>query len=233
MEYLHNGFTLNIPDGVFPLSTDSMILADFVKLPRSAEVLDLGSGCASLGLMLCANDPHCRVTGMELDPTAHTAALDNIEANDLKSRLFSICADLREIRSHIAAGSFSCCISNPPYFSGGPASLETPTARRTDFCTAEELFQAAAWALRYGGDFFLVHKPDQLARLCACAAECKLEPKRLRLIRHRPGSDVSLILLQCRKGGKPGLKWEEICLQDDSGTPSADYQRIYHLNDFK
>ena len=226
MEYLHNGFTLNIPDGVFPLSTDSMILADFVKLPRSAEVLDLGSGCASLGLMLCANNPHCRVTGMELDPTAHTAALDNIEANDLKSRLFSICADLREIRSHIAAGSFSCCISNPPYFSGGPASLETPTARRTDFCTAEELFQAAAWALRYGGDFFLVHRPEKLAELCACGAKYNLEPKRLQLLRHQEGGPVSLILLACRKGGEDGLAAQTVGASDRHGVECGICQPI-------
>ena len=59
MEHLYNGFTLSLPADAFPLSTDSMILADFVRLPKNASVLDLGSGCGTLGLLLCAKDPLC------------------------------------------------------------------------------------------------------------------------------------------------------------------------------
>ena len=66
MEQLPNGYTLELSDGCFPLSTDSMLLAHFAKLPRYAQVLDLGSGCGTLGLLLCAGDPNCTVTGVEL-----------------------------------------------------------------------------------------------------------------------------------------------------------------------
>ncbi len=209
MEYLDNGYTLETPPGTFPLGTDSLALRDFVRLPKNAKVLDLGAGCGTLGLLLCAKDPSCTVTGMELTAIAHQAALDNIRRNGLTHRLSSICGDLRKLPAFLPAGSFHCCVSNPPYFSGGPASKDLPLARRDDTCSSRELFEAAAWALRYGGDFFLVHKPERLAELCACAASVALEPKRLRLIRHAPGKPVSLILLQCRKGGKPGLIWEE------------------------
>ena len=50
MEYLHNGYTLEFSPDAFPLSTDSVALAHFVKLPKNARVLDLGSGCGTLGL---------------------------------------------------------------------------------------------------------------------------------------------------------------------------------------
>ena len=229
MEYLQNGFQLNIAPGTFPLSTDSILLSDFVKLPKNAAVLDLGSGCGTLGLLLCAKADNLTVTGIELDETAHAAALENIRRNALQGRLFSICADLRSIPSHFSPGSFHCCVSNPPYFTGGPASKAAPQARRDDNCSLEELFTVAAWAIRYGGDFFLVHKPERLAEICACAASNGLEPKRLRLVRHSPDAEVSLILLQCRKGGKPGLIWEELCLHNADGTPSDRYKKIYHL----
>lgn len=229
MEYLQNGFQLNIAPGTFPLSTDSILLADFVKLPRQSTILDLGSGCGTLGLLLCAKDENCTVTGIELSETAHAAAVENILRNALQSRLFSICEDLRSIPNQFPSGSFCCCVSNPPYFTGGPASKSVPDARRDDNCTLNELFAAAAWATRYGGDFYLVHKPERLAEICACATGCGLEPKRLRLVHHNPHSDVSLILLQCRKGGKPGLIWEELCLHNADGTPTESYKKIYHL----
>ena len=37
-----------------------------------------------------------------------------------------------------------------------------------------------------------------------------------------------LILLQCRKGGKSGLTWEEKCLQNDDGTASDYFRQVYH-----
>ena len=229
METLHNGFTIDFPGGAFPLSTDSMVLADFVRLPKNARVLDLGSGCGTLGLLLCAKDHHCSVLGVELTEQAHRAAEDNIARNGLEDRLFSICADLRAMPEEIPAGQFHCAVSNPPYFSGGKRSTKTPIARQDDFCSTKELFSAAAKYLRYGGDFFLVHKPDRLAELMVCACGSGLEPKRLSLVRHRPGSDPGMILLQCRKGGKPGLRLEELTLYHADGAPTGDYRRIYHL----
>ena len=228
MEFLQNGFTLHIPQGCFPLSTDSILLADFVKLPPRANVLDLGAGCGTLGLLLCAKDANCSVTGLELDKSAHCAALNNIHRNQLQSRMTSQCADLRQLAPGMT-GHFSCCVSNPPYFSGGEASIATPIARREDCCSPSELFATAAKALKYGGDFYLVHKPERLSQLCACASAVGLEPKRLRLIRHKEGGSISLILLSCRKGGKPGLIWEEKSLHHADGSPTDYYNTLYHL----
>ncbi len=225
METLSGGYTLDTGENAFPLSTDSMVLADFVKLPRNATVLDLGSGCGTLGLLLCARDAGCSVTGVEIDPSAHETALENIRANHLSSRLSSICTDLRTL----SPGSYHIVLSNPPYYSGGPASREHPAARRDDTCTLEDLFAAAARSLRTGGDFFLVHKPERLAQLCACGENHQLEPKRLKLVRHQKNGPVTLILLACRKGGKPGLIIEDMYLFAEDGTPSSDYRRIYHI----
>ena len=229
MEFLPNGFTLEPGEGSFPLSTDSMVLAHIARLPRQARVLDLGSGCGTLGLLLCARDPGCAVTGIELNSAAHAAALENIRRNGLDDRMESICADLRQVPSLVPPGSFSCCISNPPYFSGGPASQDHTAARREDLCSLADLCRSAAWALKYGGDFFLVHRPERLAELIARAAENGLEAKTLWLLRHREGGPISLVLLQLRKGAKPGLKIQEQTLFTKENTPTPFYKEVYHI----
>ena len=231
MEQLHGGYSLEICEGAFPLSTDSMALSGFVKLPKNAQVLDLGSGCGTLGILLCAADPSCSVTGIELDTHAHDTACANICRNHLNGRLQSICTDLRRISAVLEAGSFHACVSNPPYFSSGPQSRTVPLARRNDTCSTDELFAAAGWALRYGGDFFLVHRPEKLAELCACGSRHGMEAKRLQLLRHKDGGPVALILLQFRKGGKPGLMWEEVCLHDAQGQPTEYYRQLYHMKE--
>ena len=225
MEYLSNGITLRTGAQSFPISTDSMLLAHFAKLPRNAKVLDLGAGCGTLGLLLCAKDETCHVTGIELSQDAHAAAEENIQRNGLGMRLSSICGDLRQFMG----SNYHCCVSNPPYFSGGPESKRNPLARREDCCSPEDLFTAAAKALKFGGDFFLVHKPERLAQLIACGANVGLEAKRLRLVRHREGGEISLILLQFRKGGKPGLIMEEATLFDKENNPTDFYRSVYHI----
>lgn len=230
MEQLQNGYTLDLSPGAFPLSTDSMVLSGFIRLRGAADVLDLGSGCGTLGLLLCAKYPDCRVTGIELDGAAHRMALENSARNGLSTRLLSICADWNDIPSFLAPEGFSCCISNPPYFSGdGSESLRLPRARQEDQNALKGLFTAAAWALKFGGDFYLVHRPERLAELFVRAAEHRLEAKRLCLVRHRADGPVTLVLVRFRKGARPGLKWEELCLFDAQGRPTDAYKTLYHL----
>lgn len=229
METLFNGYTLDIAPGTFPLSTDSMALADFVRLPKQARVLDLGSGCGTIGMLLCARDSGCTVTGIELDETAHTMALKNANVNGLQDRLCSICGDLTDLSVHTAAGSFDVCVSNPPYFTAGFLSRTTPQARHEQNCSLDSLMASAAFALKFGGDFYLVHKPERLAEIFASACSRKLEPKRLCLLRHRENGPVSLVLVHCRKSAKPGLVWEDASLYDADNCPTPYYRQIYHL----
>ena len=75
----------------------------------------------------------------------------------------------------------------------------------------------------------LITREERMAELIAKAAPLGLEAKRLQLLRHRADGPVSLILLQLRKGGKPGLRWEEISLRRPDGTPTPAYREIYHI----
>lgn len=229
MEILQNGYTLELCEGAFPLSTDSMVLAYFARLEKNAKVLDLGSGCGTLGLLLCAKDPGCRVTGVELSETAHAMALENIRRNGLDSRMASICADLRSIPQRIAANRFSVCISNPPYFVGGALRPGQENARHETQCSLEDVFTAAAWATKYGGYFYLVHKPQRLEEMMVLSGRLGFACKRLCMLRHSPDTLPDVVLLAFRKGGKPGLTLEEICLRDASGDYSQAYRDIYHI----
>ena len=181
-----------------------MVLSHFVRLPKNARVLDLGSGCGTLGLLLCAVNEGCRVTGVELSqgcpprrPRQHPPQRSDEPAWKVYAPMCG------KFPAAFPAGSFDVCISNPPYFSGGPASRTAALARREDACSPADLFGAAAWTLKYGGDFFLVHRPERLAELIIRGSEVNLEAKRLCLVRHRADSPVNLVLLQLRKGGKP------------------------------
>lgn len=210
-----------------------MVLADFVRLPKAAQVADLGSGGGALGLLLCGRYPDCTVTGVELCQEAHQAALENIARNRL-DRLRSVQGDLRQVRTMLPGGVFSCAVSNPPYFCGGLPStgVAGAQARQESTCTLSDVYEAAAWLLRFGGDFFLVHRPERITDLMALGRQWRLEPKLMQLVRHKAASSVSLVLLQCRRGAKPGLRLlPDLILFHPDGSPTSRYREIYHLGD--
>ena len=231
-DFLQNGLRL-LHDG-FRLGTDSVLLSQFVTLPRRARVADLGSGCGSLGLLLCARDGECSVTGIELDESAHALALQNIENNRLAHRMTALHGDVRELRALLPAGGFDCVLSNPPYFPprSGKLSEKAPSARSELTLPLQALCSAAAWLLQTGGRFSVVHRPERLCDLFCAMRENGLEPKRLRFVRHRADCPPNLVLIEARRGGRPGLQTEaDFISQKSDGTPTDEYRAAYHIGD--
>ena len=113
LESLWNGVRMLQPERGFRLGTDSVLLAEFLSLPANASVADLGAGCGTLGLLLCARDPGCTVTGLELRESACALAQENITLNALSSRLSVRQGDVRGIASYFPACSFDCVKCTP------------------------------------------------------------------------------------------------------------------------
>ena len=229
-ETLWNGVILRQQDAQFRLSTDSVACAWFAGFPSRSKIADLGCGSGAIALMLLASDPTLQVTGIELQPEAAAMARENAANNPVT--FTALQGDLRAIRTLLPAGSMDGVISNPPYFPiGSGKSAEGPLAlaRSEETCSLAQLCQAAAWLLRWGGRFVLVHRPERLADLIWELRTQNLEPKRLRFVRHKASGPVSLVLLEARKGGKAGLCYEpDLVLFDENGSETEEYQRMYH-----
>lgn len=229
-EQLGRDILLHMEDESFPLSTDSVLLAAFAKPGKNARVADLGSGCGTLGLLLCVRRPDCTVAGVELDREAHERALENIRRNGLEGQLRSHLGDVRQIRSLFPPGSFDCVVSNPPYFPSGSGkkSEKHPMARSEETLNVTQLCQAAAWLLPTGGRFYLVHRPQRLCDVFCALRQAGLEPKRLQWVRHRPSAPCCLFLTEAVRGGKPGLSYEPDLIEFyEDGSPTEGYRTAY------
>lgn len=195
-------FTLEQRPGVFPLGTDSQALGGFAQVRRGERVCDLGCGSGVLGLYLLAREPSLRLTGLELDPPSAALARSNFAANGLEARVVE--GDLRAVRELFPAGSFDLAVSNPPYFAVG-SGYSGGRARMEETCSLAELCAAAAWLVRSGGRFALVHRPERLCDLFCTLRAHGLEPKRLQLVQ-APGRPPSAVLVEAWRQGKPSLE---------------------------
>ncbi len=215
----------------FRLSTDSVLLADFVRVRGAARGIDLGCGSGILSLLLAWEQEKLSMTGLELLPEAAAVARENAAINALSSRMAVVEGDIRQVRALFRAGSFSLAVSNPPYFpagSGGlPPDAQRAAARSEAGCGLRELCEAASYLLCTGGSFFLVHRPERLSELCVRLTAQGLEPKRLRFVCSRADRAPSLLLLEARRGGRPGLTVEApLVLRGPDGGDSEELRRI-------
>ena len=216
----------------FRLGTDCVLLADFARPAGAQRGIDLGCASGAALLLLLSRTEKLRMTGLEIVPEAAELARKNLAENGLEARGEIVTGDLREHRALFRAGSFDLVIANPPYYPAGsgalPADADRAAARGELLCTLEDVCRAAGYLLRTGGRACLVHKPERLSELFCRLTENGLEPKRLRLVCGRPESAPSLVLVEARRGGKPGLEIAPpLLLQGPDGGESAELGRIY------
>ena len=74
----------------------------------------------------------------------------------------------------------------------------------------------------------MVFPTERLAELLEMARRFGLEPKRLRLVQNTAQAAPKLLLLEAKKGGRPGLAvLPPLLLRDPDGGESAELSRIY------
>ena len=216
-----------------PITTDSILLADFAVLHSGEKGADLGCASGLLMLMLLWREKGLRMTGLELLPEAVQLAEENLRANGLQERAELVYGDLRETARKLPNGGFDFIISNPPYYtteSGSQSPDEARSgARGEKTLRLPELCRAASQLCRSGGRVFFCYRAERLVSLLQEMREQHLEPKRIRFVHHNAASPASLLLVEGRKDGKPGLKAEPAFLiRGEDGKETEEYRRICH-----
>ena len=215
------------------VTTDSVLLADFAAVRGGEKGADLGCGSGLLMVLLLRRESGLQMTGFEIQPEALRLAEENLRINGLLERAELVCGDLRETVKRLPNGGFDFVISNPPYFlpeSGRmPPDGARETARGETALKLPELCAAASRLCRSGGRIFLCHRPERLVSLLQEMRAHHLEPKRIRFVHHDLHAPASLLLLEGRKDGKPGLSVEApFLIRGEDGAETEEYRRICH-----
>ena len=115
----------------FRLSTDCVLLADFVNTAGAARGIDLGCASGAIALLLLARTDKLHMTGLEIVPEAAALAEENMRANAFDARSDIVCGDIRRHRELFRAGGFDLVAANPPYFPVGSGKLSPDAVRRS------------------------------------------------------------------------------------------------------
>lgn len=207
-DLLVKGYKIIQDDERYRFTSDSVLLARFVKAKKGERVADFCAGSGIVGLHFFAENTGVEsVTLFEMQQEFAQMCQKTVALNNLQGvftvenvRLQGIPACYTEV--------FSLVLCNPPYGHGGVPTPDREAALCREECTLtlDELCGAAARCLKFGGRFALVYRADRLCELLASLIKYNLQPKKLQFVAGKRGKKPYLVVVSATKGGRRGLE---------------------------
>jgi tRNA1Val (adenine37-N6)-methyltransferase len=203
-------------------------LGQFSRIRKNEKVVDLGTGCGILPLLLSqTTKPHSFV-GVEIQKELAELANKNVRLNHLEDRVWILQKDFRELKEAFPPGSFDVVLSNPPYrkYRTGRVNpaMDKAIARHEIRGTLEDLISIASYLLPPKGRCYLIFPALRTVDLLVVLRSQKLEPKRLQFVHPHIGEEAKFILSESIKDSGVELKVMDplILPRDESGCLSTD-----------
>ena len=225
--------TLQQSSDGYRFALEVFLLADFVPSVPAAPLIDLGTGCGVVALLLARRFPALRITGLELQQTLAALAQRNVVCNDLCGRVEIIRGDICQVPTLFAGGTFGTVVCNPPYRAVGHGRLnphpEKAVARHELALSLPQLAQAARHLLYRRGRYVMVYHPSRMVELCAQFAALRLRPRRLRMVHATVQAPATMVLVEAIRDGRDALTvMPPLYVYATDGSYSAEMQDIFH-----
>jgi tRNA1Val (adenine37-N6)-methyltransferase len=204
----------------YRFSIDAVLLSQFITLRKEEKVIDMGTGCGILPLLLSQTTKAHFFVGVEIQKGLAECAKKNVILNHLGDRISILHQDFRELKATFPSGSFDVVISNPPYrqYRTGRVnpSIEKAVARHEIKGTLGDLIHMASYLLPNKGRCYLIFPALRTVDLLMALRGEKLEPKRLQFVHPRLEEGAKLILIESIKASGVELKiMEPLVLQSN------------------
>jgi tRNA1Val (adenine37-N6)-methyltransferase len=194
----------------YRFSMDAILLSQFIRIRKNDRVIDLGTGCGILPLLLSYTSQALSFVGIEIQKALAECAKKNIVLNHLENRIRILRQDFRELKRTFPPGSFEVVLSNPPYrrhLAGRiNPSTEKAVARHEIKGTLEDLTSIVSYLLPPKGRCYLIFPALRTVDLFVALRGVKLEPKRLQFVHPRIVEEAKFVLIESVKNSGVELK---------------------------
>jgi len=194
----------------YRFSLDAILLAGITRVRPSDRIVDLGTGCGVIPLILAYRKLGESLLGLELQPELVELARRNIDVNGLQDQVRLLEVDFREVSKSLPAESADLVVSNPPYRRLKTGRInpdrQRAVARHELTGSVVDVFEAASHLLAQGGRLAVIYPAVRLDHLIATALRCAFRPKELTIIYSNALDCARLVHLECRKGGGEELR---------------------------
>ena len=218
----------------YRFSIDAFILASHVQPRPGDTLLDLGTGCGIVPLIIARRHGAVQITGVEVQADLSDLAIKNVILNDMQDRVRILRMNLKDLHpSHLPA-QVQWVVSNPPYRKADSGRLnpnrQKAVARHEVKATLLDIVQAAHRVLSSGGKFLSIYPAERMVEFMATMHSAGIEPKRLRAVHSSRETDAKLVLFEGVKGAHPGSSMAPpLFVYNEDGSYSQEVVKMFEL----
>ena len=222
-------FKIRHRDAAMKVGTDAVLLGSWAfDTTQPKRILDVGTGCGILALMLAQRFEHAQIEAVELEEKAKQEAEYNFEQSPFRDRLN---ARLGNFLSHQYSQQYDAIICNPPYFQDKISSSvpERNMARQERFLPPEEFWSKASTLITpESGRLAVVLPLDRLKAWEAIAEDKGFHLRRRCWIRGNQKAEISRAMLEWTNGSEITLDEAEVVIEDQRGVLNSTYLHWAH-----
>lgn len=222
----------------FCFGIDAVLLSEFAKVKNNEKVIDLGTGTGIIPILLEARYGGENYFAIDIQKESVEMANRSVELNLLQDKIKVVNADIKNLFDKenevcFQKSYFDVVVSNPPYMNngGGIRNEFDPKAiaRHELLCNLEDVISSASKLLKFGGRFYMVHRPHRLVDIFLLLRKYKLEPKVVRFVQPYKDREPNMVLIESVRGGKAMLKvMTPLIVYKNSGEYTEEINQIYY-----
>ena len=198
------------PEKGYRFSIDAVLLAGLSRIRPRERVVDLGTGCGVVPLLLATQHAIDHITGVEIQESLVSMARRNVLINELSHLITIVHTDLKKMNTAMVGGSVDLVVSNPPYGKLRSGRLNPnehkAIARHELLANVGDVVRAAAQLLSQKGRLVLIYPARRLPNLLKEVCLNGFAPKHLTVIHTTLDSGAKLVHLESIKGGGEELR---------------------------
>ncbi len=191
----------------YRFTSDSVALANFVKVKKKGILLDLCSGSGVVGILASAKNVVSETIFVEIQENLANMCKLTIDYNKLNN-MQVINQDLHGVHKLLKDKNIDTIVCNPPYFRINDNPIcdldEIAIARHEIKVTLEDIVKESSLILKDGGKLYMSIKSTRLADLIYLMKKYSIEPKELKIITENKNDQA--VLIKGIKKGEVGLK---------------------------
>lgn len=191
-------------------SIDTILLAQFINVKNREKIIDLGTGCGIIPLLIYHPDKDNTIYGVEIQEKLASIARKNVALNNLDEKILILQEDINNLRERLSGESFDIVATNPPYIPGGRgksiSNEEQLIARHEININLDSILKISRYLLKKGGRLYLIHRADIFVPIVQTLKKYSFEPKVLQFVYTKKDREAKRFLLEARKEGGTELK---------------------------
>lgn len=218
-------FSLYHDRSTMKVGTDAVLLGAWAEVQPTDWVLDIGTGCGVLPLML-AQKGIAKVHAVDLDEASALEAAENFQTSQWSRQLFAFHADIRKFTMQCA---YDLIISNPPFFINSYKSdtdRKNQTRHTDTSLSFVELASVVKRLLKPDGRFVLVLPERESRDFIPIAAKYHLYVHKCQQIIPMEGKEPNRVNLELRFGKPESVQVTELVMRKVDNSFTEEYNDV-------